>query len=135
MNITYSNLTKISAHEAIDLYKRSTLGERRPIHDLQAFENMFKYGNLIISAWDGSKLVGVSRSLTDFLYVCYLADLAVDVEYQRRGIGKRLVQETKSNLGPECMLVLLAAPKAKEYYGPIGFEQHPSAWTLKNDIK
>jgi hypothetical protein len=30
---------------------------------------------------------------------------------------------------------LLAAPKAREYYGPLGFEQHPSAWTLKKAWK
>jgi len=32
------------------------------------------------------------------------------------------------------MLVLLAAPRAREYYGPLGFEQHPSAWTLKKAL-
>jgi len=110
---------------------RSTLGERRPIHHRHAFENMLKHANLIVSAWDQDKLVGISRSLTDFSYVAYLSDLAVDVEYQKKGIGKQLIEETKFSLEPECMLVLLAAPRAREYYRPLGFEQHPSAWTLK----
>ena len=135
MNITYSSIAKISADQAIDLYIRSALGERRPIHKRQAFENMYQHANLIISAWDGDKLVGVSRSLTDFSYVAYLSDLAVDVQYQKQGIGKQLIEKTKSDLEPECMLVLLAAPKAREYYGPLGFEQHPSAWTLKKAVK
>jgi predicted N-acetyltransferase YhbS len=135
MNITYSSTAKISADQAIDLYIRSTLGERRPIHNRQAFENMYQHANLIISAWDGDKLVGISRSLTDFSYVAYLSDLAVDVQYQKQGIGKQLIEKTKSDLEPECMLVLLAAPKAKEYYGPLGFEQHPSAWILKKSVK
>ena len=135
MNITYSSSAKISADQAIDLYIRSTLGERRPIHKRQAFENMYQHANLIISAWDSDKLVGVSRSLTDFSYVAYLSDLAVDVQYQKQGIGKQLIEKTKSSLEPECMLVLLAAPKAREYYGPLGFEQHPSAWILKKDRK
>ena len=135
MKITYSSSAKISGDQAIDLYIRSTLGERRPIHNRQAFENMYKHANLIISAWDEGKLVGISRSLTDFSYVAYLSDLAVDVQYQRQGIGKQLIEKTKSDLGSECMLVLLAAPKAREYYEPLGFEQHPSAWTLKKDAK
>jgi ribosomal protein S18 acetylase RimI-like enzyme len=135
MNITYSSSAKISVDQAIDLYIRSTLGERRPIHSRQAFENMYQHANLIISAWDGDKLVGISRSLTDFSYVAYLSDLAVDVQYQKQGIGKQLIEKTKSDIGPECMLVLLAAPKAREYYGPLGFEQHPSAWTLKKSAK
>ena len=135
MHITYSDSAKICADQAIDLYVKSTLGERRPIHNHQAFENMFKHANLIISAWDGVKLVGISRSLTDFSYVAYLSDLAVDTHYQKQGLGKQLIEETKAHLEPGCMLVLLAAPKAREYYGPLGFEQHPSAWTLHKALR
>ncbi|MBU3616377.1 GNAT family N-acetyltransferase [Polynucleobacter sp. JS-Polo-80-F4] len=129
--IEYRNDALITAEQAIDLYKRSTLGERRPIHNVQTFEAMLKNANLTITAWDGAKLVGISRSLTDFSYVAYLADLAVDEQYQRSGIGKMLIEETKALLGPECMIVLLAAPKANDYYEHIGFEHNPRAWTLK----
>lgn len=129
--IQYREQATITAEQAIDLYKRSTLGERRPIHNIQTFEAMLKNANLLISAWDGEKLVGISRSLTDFAYVAYLADLAVDQEYQRSGIGKQLIEETKARLGPECMIVLLAAPKANDYYKHIGFEHNPRAWTHK----
>jgi len=129
--IDYRDSASITVEQAIDLYKRSTLGERRPIHNIQTFEAMLKNANLTITAWDGEKLVGISRSLTDFAYVAYLADLAVDQEYQRSGIGKQLIDETKVRLGAECMIVLLAAPKANEYYEQIGFEHNPRAWTLK----
>jgi predicted N-acetyltransferase YhbS len=129
--IKYRDNTTITAEQAIDLYTRSTLGERRPIHNVQTFDAMLKNANLIITAWDDEKLIGISRSLTDFAYVAYLADLAVDQQYQRSGIGKQLIEETKIRLGPECMIVLLAAPKANEYYEHIGFEHNPRAWTLK----
>lgn len=129
--IEYRDNAIITAEQAIDLYTRSTLGERRPIHNVQTFDAMIKNANLTVTAWDGEVLVGISRSLTDFAYVAYLADLAVDQQYQRCGIGKQLIEETKSRLGPECMIVLLAAPKANEYYGHIGFEHNPRAWTLK----
>lgn len=129
--IEYRDNASITAEQAIDLYKRSTLGERRPVHNVQTFEAMVKNANLTITAWEGEKLVGISRSLTDFAYVAYLADLAVDQQYQRSGIGKQLIEETKTKLGPECMIVLLAAPKANEYYKHIGFEHNPRAWTLK----
>ena len=76
-------------------------------------------------------MVGIARTLTDFSYVAYLADLAVDEQYQKRGIGKQLIEETKSHLNSECMIVLLAAPKANDYYQKIGFEHNPRAWTLK----
>jgi predicted N-acetyltransferase YhbS len=129
--ITYRDKAQISAEQAIDLYIRSSLGERRPIDNLQTFESMLKHANLTITAWDGDQLIGISRSLTDFSYVAYLADLAVDQKYQRQGIGKKLVDETKIRLGPDCMIVLLAAPKANDYYEHIGFEHNPRAWTLK----
>ena len=131
--IQYCDDAIITPEEAIDLYIRSTLGERRPIHNVQTFTAMLKNANLTITAWDKDKLIGISRSLTDFSYVAYLADLAVDQEYQQSGIGKQLIEETKSRLGPECMIVLLAAPKANEYYEHIGFEHNPRAWTLKNN--
>jgi predicted N-acetyltransferase YhbS len=129
--ITYRDKAQISAAQAIDLYIRSSLGERRPINNLQTFESMLKHANLTITALDCDQLIGISRSLTDFIYVAYLADLAVDQKYQRQGIGKKLVDETKIRLGPDCMIVLLAAPKANDYYEHIGFEHNPRAWTLR----
>lgn len=130
--VIYRDDAQITVDQAIDLYIRSTLGERRPIHNKSAFEAMLKNANLTITAWDGNKLIGIARTLTDFDYVAYLADLAVDQEYQRTGIGKHLIAETQSRLGPDCMIVLLAAPKANDYYEHIGFEHHPRAWILRN---
>ncbi len=133
MNIEYRENADITVEQAIDLYNRSTLGERRPAHRPDVFEGMLKNANLTVSAWDGSRLVGIARSLTDFSYVAYLADLAVDAAYQKQGIGKRLIEETRRRLWPECMLVLLAAPKANEYYPKLGFEHNPRAWVLRGD--
>ena len=129
--IIYRINVKITAAQAIDLYVRSTLGERRPIDKVTTFADMLANANLIITAWDQEKLVGIARTLTDFSYVAYLADLAVDEQYQKRGIGKQLIEETKSHLNSECMIVLLAAPKANDYYQKIGSEHNPRAWTLK----
>lgn len=132
MDIEYSSEAKISVEQAIELYKASTLGERRPVDRPDIFEGMLSNANLTITAWYGNKLVGISRTLTDFSYVAYLADLAVDVEYQNKGIGKRLIEETRSQLNKECMVVLLAAPKANEYYQKLGFEHNPRAWVLRD---
>ncbi len=129
--IIYRNNAKITPAQAIDLYIRATLGERRPIDRVTTFADMLANANLIITAWDQEKLVGIARTLTDFSYVAYLADLAVDEQYQKQGIGKQLIEETKSHLASECTIVLLAAPKANDYYQKIGFEHNPRAWTLK----
>ena len=129
--IVYRDDAPLSVEQAIDLYRRSTLGERRPVDRPDIFEGMLANANLTVTAWDGDRLVGISRTLTDFTYVAYLADLAVDEACQRRGIGRRLIEETQRRLGPECHIVLLAAPKANEYYPRLGFEHNPRAWILK----
>lgn len=131
MNIDYRDDAEIPVEAAIDLYQRSTLGERRPVDRPDIFEGMLKNASLTVSAWHDGRLVGIARTLTDFSYVAYLADLAVDAAYQRQGIGKRLIEETRRRLGRECMIVLLAAPKANDYYPKLGFEHNPRAWMLK----
>jgi predicted N-acetyltransferase YhbS len=131
ITITYRDDAALSVESAIALYRASTLGERRPVDRPDIFKGMLDNANLTITAWDGERLVGIARTLTDFTYVAYLADLAVHADYQRQGIGKRLVAETRQRLGRDCMVVLLAAPQANEYYAGLGFEHNPRAWVLK----
>jgi GNAT superfamily N-acetyltransferase len=130
MPIDFRAGNDIELDHLIELYRASTLGERRPIEDRRRMAGMLYNANLVISAWDGDLLVGVSRSLTDFHYVTYCADLAVRVSHQRQGIGKELLRRTQA-AGPTAALVLLAAPAAVDYYGHIGMIQHPSAWALR----
>ena len=120
MNITYKTGTIPSAQQIIELY--DSAGLKRPTHDAARIERMYQNSNLVVSAWDGEKLVGVSRALTDFCYSCYLSDLAVTKDYQKEGIGKKLVEKTKEAIGDETMLLLLSAPTAMEYYPKIGME-------------
>ncbi|MDE2585399.1 MAG: GNAT family N-acetyltransferase, partial [Betaproteobacteria bacterium] len=90
---------------AIELYRRSTLGEWRPVERPDIFTGMLDNSSLTTTAWHSERLVGISRVLTDFTYVTYLADLAIDTDCQQRGIDKQLVDETRRRLGGECMLV------------------------------
>ncbi len=117
--------------QVIDLYNASTLGERRPVDERRIMSDMLSHANLVVTAWDGALLIGIARTLTDFSYVGYLADLAVRASHQRQGIGIELIERTRQKMGPRSMLVLLAAPKAVEYYPNIGFTKHESAWTLR----
>ncbi len=130
MNLHYEHTQKISEADFVDLLKRSTLAERRPVDDPECIRAMIQHANILCTAWDGDKLVGVARSVTDFAYCCYLSDLAVDAAYQKRGIGTELIRLTQSLLGPKAKLILLSAPKAAAYYPKVGFDQHPSAWLI-----
>lgn len=131
--IEYKRDAVIGLEQFTELYRRSTLAERRPSDDSVIMQQMMQNASLTISAWAGDELVGISRTLTDFGYVAYLADLAVAKTFQGQSIGRRLVQETKAALDSNCMLVLLSAPKANAFYPAIGFEHNPRAWVLNGD--
>jgi predicted N-acetyltransferase YhbS len=130
MSIHYDSSRTITETQFVDVLKRSTLGERRPVDDLACIRAMLRHADLLCTAWDGEKLVGVARSVTDFEFCCYLSDLAVDAQYQRQGIGRALIALTQARLGLKAQIILLAAPKATEYYPRIGFDAHNSAWVL-----
>ncbi len=127
--IDYRTGNDLDLDEVIDLYRASTLGERRPVNDRPRMELMLRNANLIVSAWDGRLLVGISRSLTDFTYATYLSDLAVRKSHQRQGIGKELMRRTQKACDP-ATIILLAAPAAEQYYPHVGFTHHPQAWRL-----
>lgn len=131
--ITYKQIDTLDTDLGIELYIASTLGERRPVDDRERMAEMFRHANLTITAWDGDLLVGVSRSITDWVWTTYLADLAVRESHQRQGIGKELMRLTQA-AAPKAKLLLLAAPKAVDYYPHVGFSHMPSAfWLLPGD--
>ncbi len=122
---------ELSVQEFIDVLTRSTLAARRPINDLECIAGMLRGADLIVTARFEGKLIGVSRAITDFAYCTYLSDLAVDIEFQKQGIGQALIDETHRLAGSRTMLILLAAPAAQSYYPHIGFERHESCWLRK----
>lgn len=128
MDISYS-FDKIPAAEAvIELYNLA--GLPRPTNDPERIQKMFDSSNLVVTAWHNDRLVGVSRSITDWVWSCYLADLAVHPDYKKSGIGKKLVELTKEKLGEESMILLLSVPTAMEYYPKIGFIKEDRAFTI-----
>jgi predicted N-acetyltransferase YhbS len=127
--ITYRTGNDFALDEMIELYVDSTLGERRPVADRGRMARMLKEANLVLTAWDEALLVGISRSITDWVYCTYLSDLAVRADYQGRGIGKELVRLTREAT-PQATVILLAAPQAVDYYPRIGMTRHESAWVL-----
>ncbi|HHH37440.1 MAG TPA: GNAT family N-acetyltransferase [Epsilonproteobacteria bacterium] len=135
MNIEYKLNKNITSAAFIDVLKKSTLGERRPIGDLETIHGMIENADIIVTASTGDKIIGVARAVTDFNYCCYLSDLAVDEKYQKNGIGRKLISKVQEQLHDKCKIILLSAPGAVKYYPKIGFTKHDSAWTItKNKL-
>lgn len=131
--ITYRTGNDIDLDVVIELYRASTLGERRPVDDHDRMAAMLRHANLVITAWENERLVGISRALTDFAFATYLSDLAVRVSHQRQGIGKELIRLTQA-AAPKAHIILLAAPAAEKYYPHVGFTHNPQAWVLRPAI-
>ncbi|MGV3541394.1 MAG: GNAT family N-acetyltransferase [Rufibacter sp.] len=132
MTLHYQTGIIPSAAQIIDLYQSA--GLNRPLQDAARIEKMFAHSNLVITAWDGELLVGVSRSLTDGCWSCYLADLAVREDYKKSGIGKKLIDLTKEAVGKETMVLLLSAPGAMAYYPKVGFEIVTNGFILPREF-
>ena len=128
MEIIYEVGMNPGAEAIIELYNNS--GLPRPIEQKERIAKMYEHSNLVVSAWHNGKLVGVSRSLTDFSWCCYLADLAVRQEYKKQGIGKKLIELTKENISDESMLLLLSVPTAMEYYPKVGLKKVDCAFMI-----
>ena len=129
MSIEYRLNAPVTAKEVADVFVRS--GINRPTNDLERIQKMLDYANLTITAWDGKKLVGIARSLTDFYYCCYLSDLSVDRKYQGDGVGKELIKQTQTQLSEQVSLILLSAPTAMSYYPHVGFDRADNAWIIR----
>jgi predicted N-acetyltransferase YhbS len=134
--IKYRIENNLDLNEFREVLESSGLGLRRPVDDKKRLALMLANANLIVTARDAGKLVGVSRSLSDFAFCTYLSDLAVDGSYQKKGIGKELIRQTKL-AAPDAKLILLAAPAAVDYYPRIGMKNFSQCYCLDeiSDLK
>lgn len=124
----------LNVEEFQSLLVRSGLAERRPIQNQSKLQSMLENADLIVTARWEETLVGVARSVTDFVYCCYLADLAVDRKFQSQGIGGKLMEETQKHLHPDAELILLSPPSALHYYTKKGFKLHSGAFTRSGHV-
>lgn len=117
--------------EIIEVYENS--GIKRPTIEPDRISKMYSNSNLVVSVWKNNELVGISRSLTDFSYACYLSDLAIRKEYQKYGLGKKLIELTQTEIGDQVALILLSSPTAMGYYLKIGFSKINNGFIIKRE--
>lgn len=128
MAIMYSTDKLPLTEQIIELY--NSAGLPRPTNDPERIRKMFENSNLVVSAWDGEKLAGVCRTITDWAWCSYIADLAVNPDYKKSGIGRELLRLTREKTGEQCMTLLLSVPTAFDYYPKVGFEKENRAFSI-----
>ena len=129
MTIEYRINAELTPEALVGVFEKS--GIDRPVRDVERLRKMIEHANLTVTAWDGERLVGVARALTDFCWCCYLSDLAVDKAYQQQGIGRELIARVRAEAGEDANFLLLSAPEAMAYYPKIGLEAVTNGWMWK----
>ena len=126
--IEYKTTIEDSEWEAlIDMYDAANmflgLGRAREIEKIRrACENSYK----IAAAWDGDKIVGAGRMISDGECYAWIHDVAVLESYRRQGIGRRIIEKLVE--GNEGLLIgLTSSFKAVEFYKELGFNKHKTA--------
>ncbi len=130
MKIIYKTEVIPGTEEIIDLYNSSDYFPIINKEDIERIKRMHNNANIVATAWDKDRLVGLARSISNFCYCCYLSDLCVKNEYKGKSIGKELVKITKEIAGDECKLILHSSPNAMSFYLNIGMEQIDSAFII-----
>jgi GNAT superfamily N-acetyltransferase len=126
--IRYEVNGAISLPQLREIYTAS--GLVRPVEDARRIRRMRDGANLWVTAWEGLAIVGVVRALTDGAFCCYVSDVGVRRDYQRKGIGREMLRRLRAQQGDEVMVLLLANPNARDYYGKVGFHHVGNAWKI-----
>lgn len=85
-----------SIQEIIELYHNDTFNKR--IEDESLIDELYRNSNLVVSLWDGRKLIAISRSITDYKFHCYLCDLSIHKEYCGLQLKQSMIKKSKKIL-------------------------------------
>ncbi|PYX60083.1 MAG: GNAT family N-acetyltransferase [Acidobacteria bacterium] len=124
--ITYRSDVRPDVRTIAELYRAALLN--RPVDDLDRIRRMYDGSNLILTAWEGSRLAGILRGWTDEARDGYVCDLAVYPDYQRRRIGATLLELVREGR-PEVDWILRASTIATDYYQHIGWKKIENGWS------
>jgi predicted N-acetyltransferase YhbS len=132
MAVVYDIENDLPPGQFIDVLRRSGLAPRRPVDQPERIAKMLENADLVITARDtDGLLIGVSRCIADFAFVCYCSDLAVDRKWQGQGIGRGLIDRSRKAAGEGATFLLLSAPGVEDYYLKAGFERFDTCYGIR----
>ncbi|TAJ32125.1 MAG: N-acetyltransferase [Nitrospirae bacterium] len=127
--ITFSEQKDFDAAHLVTLYAQAPWAVGRTLADVQ---EMLTHTDLALSAWDGDRLVGFGRVLTDYVYRASIWDVIVDRAYQGQDIGTQLVQRMLHHPSLKRVELFWLCTRDKQaFYEKLGFsskEQTGMVW-------
>lgn len=130
--LSYQVESGFDLEEMLALYKAS--GINRPIDNPSRMATLLASANLLVTARQEGKLVGLARCMTDKAWVVYICDLLVDKSAQHQGFGKELLRQVQHVTGPEVQQLLHSAQSAMRYYPKVGYQLCHNAFVIKREL-
>jgi len=130
MDIRLSTDTnEISWEDLARLYELAPLGKRRVPEKIDL---AFRNSQLKVFAFDGARLVGAGRALSDGVWRAAIYDVAVLPEYQGKGIGSRIIRHLIQHADVD-VITLYAAPGKEAFYERFGFRKMKTAMAIMSN--
>ena len=126
MELLYRDFVAVEDYQAL----RRAVGWEK-LTDQQAQQGL-TYSTYVVGCYEGEKIAGCMRVLWDRGYIAFFSDIMVMPAYQRRGIGRHMVELALEFMKAQLkegwkIKVTLAAAKGKEpFYKKLGFEERPN---------
>ena len=118
---------RLNGTEYIDFLKRTDLGSQYPKERFyERIEKLVKNVSIsLVARNEKGLIVGVLFGLTDFCYWLYITDLGVDRNYERQGIGSKMMEKAHEIAGGEkdIAVYLIANDNAIPFYEKLGMKK------------
>jgi GNAT superfamily N-acetyltransferase len=114
---------EIDLHQLQALFQAAAFwaADRRP----EDWEIALANSKPIVTVWDGDRLIGFARATSDGIYRATIWDVAVHPDYQRAGLGRKLVETVLMHPHVNRVeRVYLMTTHQQKFYERIGFEEN-----------
>ena len=126
--IIFSDRKDTDLAQLVTLYRQAPWANTRNIEDAR---EMLTHTDVAITAWNGNRLVGLGRVLTDYVYRASIWDVIVDTAYQGQDIGTQIIQRILEHPDLKRVELFWLCTRSPGFYENLGFssnEQTGMVW-------
>ena len=133
--VTFSETTNLDASHLLRLFRQAPWAKHRTVEDAT---EMLRHSDVVLCAWDGDRLVGFGRVITDFVYRATIWDVIVDQAYNKQGIGTELVRRILNHPRLNKVELFWLCTRRPGFYEKLGFsskEQTGMVWSRSKQAR
>ena len=133
--VTYSHDEPPDASQLLGLFHQAPWAKGRSVDDAK---EMLRHTDLTLCVWDGDRLIGFGRVLTDFIYRATIWDVIVDRAYQGQGVGTEIVRRILNHPRLKRVELFWLCTRRPGFYEKLGFsakEQTGMVWSRNKDSR